>query len=113
MGCGGSPIVRMPQGWSRWWPQLDVPHQQNFALCLTSLHVYALPLRRPPCQQSDITLMEVSQRALDLLCIRTMQLLYITAFTNLICYLYLFYLNKLYLSLRKSLIHEMFRNLTS
>ena len=54
----------------------------------------------PPCQRSDMTLMEVSQRALDSLYIRNIWLLYIVIFfVNLIWYLYLFWLNKHCLSL--------------
>ena len=59
----------------------------------------------PPCQRSDMTLMEVSQRALDSLYIRNIWLLYIVMFfVNLIWYLYLFWLNKHSLSLSLSLI---------
>ena len=55
----------------------------------------------PPCQRTDMTLMEVSQRALDSLCIRNIWLLYIGVFfVNLIWYLYLFWLNKHCLSLK-------------
>ena len=54
----------------------------------------------PPCQRSDVTLMEVSQHALDSLYIRSIWLLYIVMFfVNLIWYLYLFWLNKHCLSL--------------
>ena len=57
----------------------------------------------PPCQRSDMTLMEVSQRALDSLYIRNIWLLYIGVFfVNLIWYLYLFWLNKHCLSLNLS-----------
>ena len=47
MGRGSSPIVRIPQWWSRRWPSEDAPHQQNVALCIPSLHVHAFPLRVP------------------------------------------------------------------
>ena len=58
----------------------------------------------PPCQRSDVTLMEVSQHALDSLYIRSIWLLYIVMFfVNLIWYLYLFWLNKHCLSLSLSL----------
>ena len=59
----------------------------------------------PPCQRSDMTLIEVSQRALDSLHIRNIWLLYILLcfFVNLIWYLYLFWLNKHCLSLSLSL----------
>ena len=58
------------------------------------------PLRSP----SDVTLMEVSQHALDSLYIRSIWLLYIVMFfVNLIWYLYLFWLNKHCLSLSLSL----------
>ena len=58
----------------------------------------------PPCQRSDVTLMEVSQHALDSLYIRSIWLLYIVMFfVNLIRYLYLFWLNKHCLSLSLSL----------
>ena len=57
----------------------------------------------PPCQRSDVTLMEVSQHALDSLYIRSIWLLYIVMFfVNLIWYLYLFWLNKHCLSLSES-----------
>ena len=57
----------------------------------------------PPCQRSDVTLMEVSQDALDSLYIRSIWLLYIVMFfVNLIWYLYLFWLNKHCLSLSES-----------
>ena len=57
----------------------------------------------PPCQRSDVTLMEVSQHALDSLYIRSIWLLYIVMFfVNLIWYLYLFWLNKHCLSLSLS-----------
>ena len=60
--------------------------------------------RWPPCQRSDMTLMEVSQRPLDSLYIRNICLLYIVMFfVNLIWYLYLFWLNKHCLSLSLSL----------
>ena len=56
----------------------------------------------PPCQRSDMTLMEVSQHALDSLYIRSIWLLYIVMFfVNLIWYLYLFWLNKHCLSKKK------------
>ena len=70
----------------------------------------------PPCQRSDMTLMEVSQHALDSLYIRSIWLLYIVMFfVNLIWYLYLFWLNKhcLSLSLSPSLSHGFFQLCTS
>ena len=45
MGSGISPIVRMPQWWSRGCPPWDAPHRQKVALCSLSLRVRALPLR--------------------------------------------------------------------
>ena len=48
MGLGVSPIIRMPQWWSRRWPPWDAPHRQKVALCLISLRVHAIPLRVAP-----------------------------------------------------------------
>ena len=48
MGLGVSPIIRMPQWWSRGWPPWDAPHRQKVALCILSLRVHAIPLRVAP-----------------------------------------------------------------
>ena len=85
-----------PHPQRRWggvyWFQLDV-----FSYCVCMLFLFGWP----PCQRSDMTLMEVSQRALDSLYIRNIWLLYIVMFfVNLIWYLYQFWLNKHCLSLR-------------
>ena len=48
MGSGVSPIIRMPQWWSRRWPPWDAPHRQKVALCILSLRVHAIPLRVAP-----------------------------------------------------------------
>ena len=48
MDSGVSPIVRMPQWWSRRWPPWDAPHRQKVALCILSLRVHTLPLRVAP-----------------------------------------------------------------
>ena len=49
MGLGVSPIIRMPQWWSRQWPPWDAPpHRQKVALCLISLRVHVIPLRVAP-----------------------------------------------------------------
>ena len=48
MGSGVSPVIRMPQWWSRWWPPWDAPHRQKVALCILSLRVHAIPLRVAP-----------------------------------------------------------------
>ena len=54
-----------------------------------------------PSQRSEITLMGVCQRALASLCIRNIWSLYTGVFfVNLIWYLYLFWLNRLSLSLK-------------
>ena len=79
MGSRVSPIVRMPQWWFRRWPLWDAPRHQKVALCILLLRVYALPSRVAP-MRSDMTLMEVSQRALASLCIRNIWLLYIGVF---------------------------------
>ena len=71
-----------------------------FSHCVCMIFLFGWP----PCQRSDMTLMEVSQRALDSLCIRNIWLLYIGMFfVNLIWYLYPFWLNKHHLSLSLSL----------
>ena len=46
MGSRVSPMIRMPQCWSRRWPPWDAPHRQKIALCILSLH--AIPLRVAP-----------------------------------------------------------------
>ena len=105
MGLGVSPIIRMPQWWSRRWPPWDAPpivRKLHYVLshCVCMLFLFGWP----PCQRSDVTLMEVSQHALDSLYIRSIWLLYIVMFfVNLIWYLYLFWLNKHCLSLSLSL----------
>ena len=49
MGLGVSPIIKMPQWWSRRWPPWDAPpHRQKVALCLISLRVHAISLRVAP-----------------------------------------------------------------
>ena len=48
MGLGVSPIIRMPQWWSRRWSPWDAPHRQKVALCILSLRVHAIPLRVAP-----------------------------------------------------------------
>ena len=106
MGLGVSPIIRMPQWWSRQWPPWDAPpivRKLHYVLshCVCMLFLFGWP----PCQRSDVTLMEVSQHALDSLYIRSIWLLYIVMFfVNLIWYLYLFWLNKHCLSLSLSLV---------
>ena len=107
MGSGVSPIIRMPQWWSRRWPPWTPPIVRKlhyvFSHCVCMLFLFGWP----PCQRSDMTLMEVSQCALDSLHIRNIWLLYIVMFfVNLIWYLYLFWLNKHCLSLSLSLKQE-------
>ena len=108
MGLGVSPIIRMPQWWSRQWPPWDaappppIVRKLHYVLshCVCMLFLFGWP----PCQRSDVTLMEVSQHALHSLYIRSIWLLYIVMFfVNLIWYLYLFWLNKHCLSLSLSL----------
>ena len=41
------------------------PHRQKIAVCILSLRVHVFLFGWPPCQRSDMTLMGVSQRALD------------------------------------------------
>ena len=48
IGSGVSPIVRMPQWWSQWWPPWDALRRQKVALCIISLRVHSLPLRVAP-----------------------------------------------------------------
>ena len=105
MGSGVSPIIRMPQWWSRRWPPWDAPHRQKFALCIISLRVHAIPLR--------VALMPAVRYNLNgglPTCIRFiiyqqyMVIAYCYVFfVNLIWYLYLFWLNKHCLSLSLSL----------
>ena len=72
----------------------------KFALCIQSLLCMLFLLGWPPCQQSDIILMEVSQRAYDMIPFisRLYGYLYVCEiYVNLIWYLFM--LNKFCLSL--------------
>ena len=92
MGSG----VSRPAGGRRGTPPIVRKLHYVFSHCVCMLFLFGWP----PCQRSDMTLMEVSQRALDSLYIRNIWLLYIAMFfVNLIWYLYLFWLNKHCLSL--------------
>ena len=67
--------------WSLRWPPGDVSHQQEAALCIPSLPLHMLFLFGwPSCQRSDMTLVEVSQRALDSLYIGKIWLLHTGVF---------------------------------
>ena len=48
MSSGVSPIVRMPQWWSRRWPPWDNPRRHKVVLCILSLRVHDVPLRVAP-----------------------------------------------------------------
>ena len=91
----GSPALKCRSGRLGTHPVIRKLHYV-FSHCVWMLFLFGWS----PCQRSDITLMEVSQRALDSLYISNIWLLYIGVFfVNLIWYLYLFWLNKHCLSL--------------
>ena len=78
---------------------------RKFALFIQSLLCMLFLFGWPPCQRSDMILMEVSQRAYDM--IHYISGLYgylyvCEIYVNLIWYLYLFMLNKFCLSLSES-----------
>ena len=75
---------------------------RKFALCIQSLLCMLFLFGWPPCQRSDMILMEVSKRAYDMIhyISRLYGYLYVCEiYVNLKWYLYLFMLNKLCLSL--------------
>ena len=81
---------------------------RKFALCIQSLLCMLYLSGWPQCQRSDTILMEVSQRAYDMIMIHYISGLFgyfcvCEIYVNLIWYLYLFMLDKLYLSLSLSL----------
>ena len=78
---------------------------RKFALCIQSLVCMLFLFGWPPCQRSDMILMEVSQHAYDM--IHNISGLFgyfyvCEIYVNLIWYLYLFMLNKFCLSLSLS-----------
>ena len=78
----------------------------KFALCIQLLLCMLFLFGWPPCQRSDMILMEVSQRAYDMIhyISRLFGYLYVCEiYVTLIWYLYLFMLNKFCLSLSLSL----------
>ena len=87
---------------------------RKFALCIKSLLCMLFLFGWPPCQWSDMILMEVSQHAYDMIHYVSGLFGYFSVceiYVNLIWYLYLFMLNKFCLSLSLSLslewIHSM------
>ena len=80
MGSGVSPKTRMPQWWSRRWPPWNAPHRRKLHYVLSHCVCMLFLFGWPPCQRSGMTLMEVSQCALDSLYIRNIWLLYIVMF---------------------------------
>ena len=78
---------------------------RKFALCIQSLLCMLFLFGWPPCQRSDMILMEVSQHAYDMIHYISGLLGYFYVceiYVNLIWYLYLFMLNKFCLSLSLS-----------
>ena len=70
---------------------------RKFALCIQSLPCMLFLVGWPPCQRSDMILMEVSQRGNDMIhyILGLYGYLYsCEIYVNLILYLYLFMLNK-------------------
>ena len=79
---------------------------RKFALCIQSLLCMLFLFGWPPCQRSDMILMEVSQHAYDMIHYISGLFGYFSVceiYINLIWYLYLFMLNKFCLSLSLSL----------
>ena len=79
---------------------------RKFALCIQSLLCMLFLFGWPPCQRSDMILMEVSQHAYDMIHYISGLFGYFSVceiYVNLIWYLYLFMLNKFCLSLSLSL----------
>ena len=79
---------------------------RKFALCIQSLLCTLFLSGWPPCSRSDMILMEVSQRAYDMIhCISGLFVYFYVCeiYVNLIWYLYLFMLIKFCLSLSLSL----------
>ena len=82
---------------------------RKFALCIQSLLCMLFLFGWPPCQRSDMTLMEVSQHAYDMIHYISGLFGYFSVcaiYVNLIWYLYLFMLNKFCLSLSLSPLDE-------
>ena len=80
---------------------------RKFALCIQSLLCMLFLFWWPPCQRSDMILMEVSQHAYDMIHYISGLFGYFYVceiYVNLIWYLYLFMLNKFCLSLSLSLV---------
>ena len=104
MGSGVSPIIRMPQWWSRRWPPWDAPHRQKVALCILSLRVHAIPLRVAPMPAVRYDLNGGLPTCIRFIIYQEyMVIIYCYVFfVNLIWYLYLFWLNKHCLSLSES-----------
>ena len=84
---------------------------RKFALCIQSLLYMLFLLGWPPCQRTDMILMEVSQHAYDMIHYISGLFGYFYVceiYVNLIWYLYLFMLNKFCLSLSLSLGSQQF-----
>ena len=105
MGSVVSPLVRMPQWWSRRWPPWDAPHRQKVALCIISLRVHAIPLRVAPMPAVRYDLNGCVKTCIRFIIYQEyMVIVYCCVFfVNLIWYLYLFWLNKHCLSLSLNL----------
>ena len=105
MGSGVSPIIRMPQWWSRRWPPWDAPHRQKVALCILSLRVHAIPLRVAPMPAVRYDLNGGLPTCIRFIIYQEyIVIVYCYVFCKLIWYLYLFWLNKHCLSLSLSLL---------
>ena len=95
IGSGVSPIVRMPQWWSRWWPPWDAPHRQKVALCILSLRVHAIPLRVAPMPAVWYDLNGGLPMYIRFIIYQESgYCIFVCFFVNLIWHLYLFWLNK-------------------
>ena len=82
---------------------------RKFALCIQSLLCMLFLFGWPPCQRSNMILMEVSQHAYDMIHYISGLFGYFYVceiYVNLIWYLYLFMLNNFCLSLSLSLSHK-------
>ena len=82
---------------------------RKFALCIQSLLCMLFLFGWPPCQRSDMILMEVSQHAYDMIHYISGLFGYVYVceiYVNLIWYLYLLMLNKFCLSLSLSLMNQ-------
>ena len=89
---------------------------RKFASCIQSLLCMLFLFGWPPCQRSDMILMEVSQHAYDMVHYISGLFGYFSVcaiYVNLIWYLYLFMLNKFCLSLSESESGTIFQGMYS